>query len=130
MTFPGNIKGCGNAFSLSFSLHSLKQQTRQLQHEESASNFWTIVFSEIIPLSFIHSFSTNWSSTYQIGFLFPALTFAAVFFYLYDSQYKGFRLKLTLKFLELTNILIHSFFFPPFLNITRQKPNTSIPSMH
>ena len=43
---------------------------------------------EIIPLSFIHSFETNWSLKLQVGYFIPALTSTTAFFPLYNSQWK------------------------------------------
>ena len=58
-------------------------------------NFFLFIYSlqfllETSPLSSIHSSWTNWTSKLQVKCSVPALTFATVFFDLYDSQYKGY----------------------------------------
>ena len=121
MTFPGSIKGCANPLSVSSSLILAAEHTN-IQHEESAFNHGPLFLLETIPLSSIHSSKANWFSKLQVECLIPALTFAIVFFHLYDSQYK-------IIFLAVIRVFgTHQYSrplicFPPFLNIKRQKPN-------
>ena len=108
MTFLGSIKRSRKrSFSL-FLTHS-SSRINQHQHEESASNFWTIVFSwrSFLYHLFIPSRPTG-SRNFKLDALF-LLKHPQLLSSLCTTHSKGSSLKLLLKFLELINILVHSF---------------------
>ena len=118
--FPGQYKRWCNTLVLSF-LDGIQQQTEPLQHEESAFNIWATV--SIGDHSFtIYSFlldqldlETFWlNAKFLLNYL--QLSF---FYYFYDSQYKGFRLKPTLKILKLNQYSRRLICVLPSLNITK-----------
>ena len=101
ITFPGNIKG-GVTLSLPlFSPDRFQQQADHTQLERAHSTFGPLFLSETIPSSFIHFLL--WPTGPRNFWLNAQflLNYLQLSFYLYDSQHKGFRLKLTLKILKL-----------------------------
>ena len=116
--FPGQYKRLWKRALFLFPIY-FSSRIHHHRYGESASSFWNIVSSRITFISFIHSSWTNWSSKLQAGCLNPALTSQLFTSILYDSQYKRFRLKLTLKILKLNQYSHPLICFLPSLNITK-----------
>ena len=82
----------------------LAAEQTNIQHEESAFNHGPLFLLETIPLSSIHSSWTKWTSKPQVECLIHALTFATVFFYLYDSRYRVIFLAINLTAIKSLNV--------------------------
>ena len=108
MTFPGNIKGCVNALYISFSLILAAEQTNINMRRAhpifgplfSLEDHSFIIYSFLLDQLVLEASSWMLNSCSNIRNCFLPFVRLTV---------QGFSLKLTIKFLELINILVHSF---------------------